>query len=179
MRLINYILSGVLIATTAPALEIEDPAQFCKEANCTPKMRKISRKFAAGRNDFINNSIVGFSGTCFHIHPDYHSNHSHHGAFVFENENDQLLGNGVFSFFSTQDPYENMNSIELRELLTQSSPLTVITVTEKNVELAYASEQSDIRYYFRTSEDFKELYVIGRNSNVQYISMVFCSMQHR
>ncbi|MBC7741394.1 MAG: hypothetical protein H7061_04300 [Bdellovibrionaceae bacterium] len=161
-------------ATSSP----ENPGQFCETENCTEAMKDISQHYKAGQINFIKQPLRSYSGNCFHLNPDYDAEHTHHGAFAFKTQGETTTTNGVFSFFSETDPYQNMSAAELANYLGDDktyAPLRAVEIDgEPHFELSFLTVENSIRYWFRSSPDFQRLFLIGQNAGVHYASLVFC-----
>ncbi len=167
----SLLLLGALNLQAAP---IEQPENFCADTECTSEMLNISQKYATGTTAFVEKEISGYSGVCYHLNPSYYPEHAHHGAFVFEQSNKQVLTNGIFSFFYASNPFENMSTTELKQYLGNS--FDPVSVAPGQVDLSYISSQANLHYWFRSSPDLKNLYVIGRDLSPSFINLIFCDM---
>jgi hypothetical protein len=177
-------ITAVLILLTSlhlMAQEHTDPSIFCDEIGfCTQSMLNITKGFKAGDTEFSKNKLSGFSGSCYYISPFYDQNHEHHGAFLFEKSPKALMATGIFSFFAEQDPYKEMNSVELKQwFINRNSRFSETIVTSNQVELRYLTEESDIHYWFRSSSDGKQIFIISRDVNINYLEFGFCKMDRR
>ena len=176
--LIFYFL--VLTSHHLHALD-EDPATFCTQNNlCTDKMVEISKDYKNGNINFTTENLSGFSGSCFHISSLYDSNHEHHGAFIFERSDKDLMADGIFMFFYDTDPFKEMNSIQLKDWFTTNNSQMVKTIQKrKQIEMQFLGDNSDYHYWFRNNKRNNHLALIGKQSNAFYLGFVFCDMTHR
>ncbi len=93
------------------------------------------------------------------------------------NENNQMFTTGVFSFYSDTDPFQSMTPAQLKKYL--GGRFDAISITKDHAELQYENSQINIRYWFRSSNDQKNLYVIGRDYSASHINYVFYEMNAR
>lgn len=179
MKQIAFI--SLLILSLNSYSEEIDPSLFCDQTyQCTDKMREISTQYKTGNSEFAKESLIGLSGACYHISSLYDSDHEHHGAFLFERSSQGLMTTGVFSFFAEQDPYEGMNSVELKEWFIQNnSRFEKAIESSSQVELQFLDVGSDFHYWFRGHKDNNKVFVIGKQLVDDYAGFIFCELNHR
>ncbi len=173
-------LIGIASASVSSSVS-EDPSLFChKNPNCTDKMNKISQNFKKGNVLFAKENLIGFSGACFHLSYLYDSLHEHHGAFVFEKNQNDLMADGIFLFFYPSDPFNNMTSQELKDWFIESKSTMVKTnVKASVVELQFLGEGSDYHYWMRSDKSNSKLFVIGKQASNNYDGLLFCELNRR
>lgn len=155
----------------------DDPEKFCDEnPNCSEQMREIIGEYAQGATKFLLLPQSAFSGECYHLNPDYHPDHAHHGAFSFDQFESKVMVNGIFSFFSEEDPYRSMTAQELMAFLNNQSPSSEGTVKPAHLQLDYVFPGVQIHYWFRSNEASEYLNVIGFQFEGRSQSMLFCRM---
>ena len=159
----------------------ENPSQFCLETNlCTEKMQTIVEGYTKGDAEFSSESLIGFSGSCYHLSDLYDSEHEHHGAFLFERTGNELFTAGVFNFFYESDPYQKMTSSELKAWFVQNnSSFDKTSVKADHVELQYLSTESNYSYWFSENKKTHKFYVLGKQIGEDYLGYVFCEMNRR
>ncbi len=158
-----------------------DPSTICDENSfCTQPMIEIVSGFKNGGSQFTERPLSGFSGGCYYISSLYNSGHQHHGAFIFDRTQSGLFAAGEFSFFTAEDPYQNMNSVELKNwFIKNKSNFTKAIATDKQVELQYMGNQYDLHYWFRSNAEKNKLYVLGQQFSGGQSDSVFCEMSAR
>lgn len=162
----------------------ENPSTFCDQnTQCTDKMRKIVLEYKSGNKQFsqlINDTPMGFSGSCYHISYLYDSNHEHHGAFIFERSGNDLMTDGVFNFFFNEDPYQQMTSFELKTWFLQSNSQMSLALEKTNqIELQFLGNGSDYHYWFRNNKKNNKLMLIGKQMDTSTSALIFCEMTRR
>jgi hypothetical protein len=177
-------ISLLALTLSAQAQLEDDPSTFCAKngSHCTEKMRSITDQYNAGNSDFTKEDLIGFSGSCYHISETYDKNHEHHGAFLFarDKNNQTLATTGIFSFFAEQDPYKEMNSVELRDYFVKTNSRFSKAIEKPNqVELQYLSERADLHYWFRTNPQTGKFLLIASQAIETYLGFIFCEMTAR
>lgn len=158
-----------------------DPTTICDDnQSCTPPMLSIVQEYKKGGAAISNQTLSGFSGGCYYLSSLYSSEHKHHGAFVFERAGDNLAVTGIFSFFTKDDPYQNMNSIEMKNWLIQNGyPFSQAVESDREVELRFLTDQSDFHYWFRSNSEMNKIFVIGEQFSAGKNTSLFCEMNAR
>ena len=154
----------------------ENPATFCDENPfCTEKMNLITSEFKLGNNQFASLPLSAFSGGCFHINSLYDSAHEHHGAFFFERSQNDLMTDGIFSFFYESDPFDGVSALEMKEWFQSQNSKMAKAIEQKNsVELQFLGDQSDYHYWFRNNKEQTKLLVIAKQQSSNHSALIFC-----
>jgi len=154
----------------------EDPSTFCDEnPYCTDKMNQITSEYKLGNDQFASLPLSAFSGGCYHLSPLYESSHEHHGAFIFERSQDDLMTDGIFSFFYEQDPFDGVSALEMKAWFQSQNSTMVQTVQRNNqIELQFLGDQSDYHYWFRNNKQQTKLLVIAKQQSSGYSGLIFC-----
>ncbi|WP_413559601.1 hypothetical protein [Bdellovibrio sp. HCB209] len=184
----KYIFSSlvILLSTITGTAKAEptagpivDPTSICNGGVCSEQMNNIVDGYKEGSARFLDQSLIGYSGKCFHLSPNYNSGKAHHGGFVFQKDESSLGISGIFSFFYEEDPLADMTSQEMKQHFEErGSKLSPAKQNEDNVELAHIFDETDIRYSYRSDASKKNLFVIGSTSDKggNVSSAVFCKM---
>lgn len=178
------ILIGSLAIADAPPTDPadENPENFCKEVNsqCSGAMKEIADGFRYSRDGFTNQKMpIAYSGMCFHSNWMYDPNHPHHGLAVFVESENVPSYMGRFGFFYQDDPWKGQNSMELLRMLKSTGELAEKMSHEgKTWSATFATQETNIKYWFRSSSANTRLYLIGRSlAGGSSPSMVFCELR--
>lgn len=185
---IILIFGSVLIGSLAIAqpsfdvFESENPENFCPEvsAECSLPMKQITDAFRGSRDGFTSQRMpVAYSGVCYHSHWMYDPKHSHHGLAVFVESESVPSYMGQFGFFYPEDPWQGQSSMQLLRLLKEQGDTAKQMQRENRAWTAtFATEQTEIKYWFRSSSANTRLYLIGRSfAGGSSPSLVFCELR--
>lgn len=185
----KYIFSSLVIllsTITGNAAKAEptagpiiDPTSICNGGVCSEQMTNIIDGYKEGSGTFTDQSLVGYSGKCFHLSPHYNPGKAHHGGFIFQKDESSLGASGIFSFFYEEDPLLDMTSEQMKKHFEErGSKLSPATQNGDHVELTHIYEETDIRYSYRSDSSKQNLFVIGSTSDKggNVSSAVFCKM---
>jgi hypothetical protein len=169
-------LLSLLILSLHAFAQQENPALFCTQTDqCTDQMLAITRGYSEGNANFSQAPLAAISGACYHISSAYDRNHEHHGGFVFERRGKDLFTAGEFSFFADEDPYQHLNSLEMKEYFVKANSRFEKTMENPTqIELQYLTSRSDLHYWFRSSQDGKKVYMIAKQAIEDYLGFIFC-----
>ncbi|QDK43969.1 hypothetical protein DOM22_01730 [Bdellovibrio sp. ZAP7] len=171
-------ITGTAKAESAPG-PVVDPTTICDGSVCSEPMQNIVDGYSQGVSGFANQGLIGYSGKCFHLTSHFDPNYAHHGGFIFEKSENQIAISGMFNFFYSEDPYQDMTAQEMKQRFADNgSKLSPGTETATEVQLAHIYDETDIRYSYRSDVSKKNVFVIGTTSDKSgnVSSAVFCKM---
>lgn len=155
----------------------DDPTQFCAQAEtCTDRMKQITENYIQGDAAFAKENVIATSGACFHLSSMYDGEHEHHGAFLFERIDQDLMTSGIFSFFAPSDPYADMDAKAMKEFFIANKSTSNKTIeTPEQIELQFLAEDSDYHYWFRSYQG--RLFLIGKQASGYNANLLFCDFR--
>lgn len=160
--------------------QVENPETFCEDSGlCSEKMIQMTEEFKKNKSiDFLSTELTGYSGECYHLSNSDDPEQKQHAAFVFEKRNQSYFADGEFAFFYEENPYLNLTTEEFRKkLLSSEDRFRPIEVQENQAVLGIDFDSADLKYWFRSSEDQKNLNLIGRIATSLSIKYLFCRLE--
>lgn len=182
-------MKRILIAlaiSCAPLMTLADlpqatpnPETFCS-SGCTETMKGILEDFRTrGAQPNLSAGSLVSSGACYHIQRGIDPNQTHHGLSVLDANNGQgPLAQGVFSFFTKEDPWAGMNFEKARDIAIQrGSKPHPTTPFEREFMTEYKSETADIFYWLREDQERKQLLLVSLWTYAQAApNSIFCRL---
>ncbi len=177
------LISILILILSKQILAFDDPTLFCHERPCSAEMIEVSERFSNGTLNFLNSDLSAYSGACFHLDPNYDSRKAHYGVMAFQKSaTNQIWINGFFGFFYDEDPYLNQSAEEISlDLLKYGKPDNGF-LADDSIQLQYQTESTLITYWYRSSSDGQNLFLIGQSvgaSQRGWENYVFCDLQKR
>lgn len=170
MRSFIFVTFSLVLQSWAFAAPVCFPKQ-----SCTEKMQQIEQLYDQGDLSFANQTLSAYSGDCFHLSSLYDPNFTHHGTFVFFNNKGDMQMYGELGFFFGRNPYSELTTDQLLSKLGDQAP-GHLNVADGQAVVQYDSEETMIKYSFRSTPDSKKLYVINEVMSGFTQSFMFCSM---
>ncbi len=173
--------SSVILFTFLCAIEsFAQSPPFCDSGlACSSYQRDIENSFESNPKPPLIDSAIGvvFSGPCFYLMSGISPVDRHFGVAVFHRENAEIFYNGLFGFYHTQDPWAMKSAAELRQEFAEQGMIPKQLESNLNsLTASYLYPTSDLKYWFRSSDDEQSLFLEGRLAGEQGGAHYFCKM---
>lgn len=167
------LLTSIALPTKSIAGPVpNEPANFCY-GGCSAAQERIWQNFEAARFTANADPIV-FSGECYHNYS-YDPAKAHYGMFFLSEIDRTVHASGQFGFFFKENPYAQINVEQaIKKFPNHSEAKHGMATLEKSAFLDYSTPDTPLRYWMRTSEDGRTLYVVGQWGVFQRL---FCEMR--
>lgn len=172
--------SGVAMAKPPPNSfeDIPLPILACEQSQeCTDVMKEISFDYLSAGNQLLINDLEAYSGECYHLSPLYDPIYRHHGAFAFQKKEEAWVGVGEFSFFTQANPHLGKTPAEVYQSVSKSGGELPVLKQETHTEVRFLEEEADLRYWFKSSLDKNEIYLVGQQQIQSYLGTIYCRFQ--
>lgn len=125
--------------------------------DCSEASADIVKNYRAGQGVELNGDELLYAGSCYMVSRHYHKDHAHHGYFYFRKNAGAVDFFGLLSFFSEENPYENLTLEDARQLNPKASQYQIkISQSEWRVD---TNIEPPWQYFMR--ELNSKLYVVG------------------
>lgn len=157
------VLALLSLSLCRPAGAVEETYNLCADGQCTPVMQEIYRQFQTSDHFIAPPLKTVFSGSCYHLASSIDPAHEHYGMAVFETRSvktaPQTFFAGVFAYFPKSDPYAGMTFDQaVKEVGAPDAP---VTYQEHDGYAGFHYDNGTIHYWFSSSTDNNELYLIS------------------
>lgn len=178
MKLVLLALVG-MVSLGAQA-QIPDPESLCKVQKCTEKMQEIVTDFTERGTlpDFSAGPMVA-SGSCFYNERSIDPEQENHGLNIISGTIDQPAFQGLFSYWTKQDPWQGMTYEQANNAAVQGGSKPAPATVEGNSIRTDFHQSAWLVYWARQDKERNELLMVAYKSYPDFnaITSAYCRLK--
>ncbi len=133
----------------------------CGAVRCTEKMVAIENGLYAGTHVEREDLPAVYSGECYYHSPNYDPNTTHYGLVLLETRDSQIFFNGIFRFFSPQNPWADWTIEDARNRIGNTFRYPVAEFANYSfVDLSHDGANSIWKYWMSQDPQTKSVYLV-------------------